>query len=66
MTVIRRLFANETETTIPYQGDVPTVTVAYLEDGVWNISVATVVRMIGGNVIVTHGGPATGVIKIIE
>lgn len=61
-----RTFVNEAVTTIPYTGAVPTVTVSYLVDGEWNISVATSIKLVGGNIVVDHGGIATGVVKVIN
>lgn len=59
-------FVNESVSNVPFNGNVPTVTIAYLVAGQWNISVATSVTMAGGIVTVDHGGSATGIIKIVQ
>lgn len=61
---VYKSFVNETSTTIPFAGVVPTVTVQYLINGEWNVSVATSVTIANGIVTVDHGGPATGIIKL--
>lgn len=63
---IYHTFVNETESTVPFAGAVPTVTVSYLIDGEWLVSVAVVVKLQAGAVFVAHGGPSTGVIKIMS
>lgn len=63
---VYQTFVNETESTVPFTGSVPTVTVAYLIDGEWLVSVATVVKLQAGQVFIAHGGPSTGVIKIMQ
>lgn len=62
---IYRTFVNEAVTTIPFSGAVPTTTVMYLIEGEWTLGVAQVVKILGGNVIVDHGGVMTGIVKII-
>lgn len=58
-------FAGVPSTTVPYNGNKPTVTVLYLIDGVWTAAgVATSIKITGTQVIVDHGGPATGIIKL--
>jgi len=64
--VIYRTFVNEAVTTVPFTGAVPTVTISYLLDGEWSVSVATVVKIVGGSVVIDHGGIATGLIKILQ
>lgn len=59
-------FVNESTTTVPYSGDRPTVSVSYLIDGIWQVFVGTVVKLLAGSVVVDHGGPATGVLKIVQ
>ena len=59
-------FVSESVTTIPYTGERPTVTVSYLIEGIWQVFVAAVVKLLAGSVVVDHGGPATGVVKIVQ
>lgn len=54
-------FFNEDTTTIPFTGDKPIVQVIYFQDGQWTVAgVFTEVKFSGSNIIVNHGGPATG------
>lgn len=62
---IYRTFVNEAVTTIAYTGDVPTVSILYLIDGEWTMGVAQVIKLVGGNIVIDHGGISTGVAKII-
>lgn len=63
---IIQTFANESTTTVPFTGAKPTVTVSYLVDGVWiAIGVATNIKISDTQVVVDHGGPATGLVKLI-
>lgn len=58
-------FFNQTSTTISYSGVKPLVSVIYFVDGVWKeAGVFTEIRFTGSNVIVNHGGPATGKIVL--
>lgn len=69
-------FANQSITTLPWAGNRPTVTVSYLIDGVWMaMGVQTVITFVGGvgptsttdpAVVINHGGPATGVVKMVQ
>ena len=65
---IEQTFVNATSTTIPYTGNKPTVTVAYLIDGVWQAAgVATPITITDSEVVVDHGGiNSTGVIKLVQ
>lgn len=66
-SVILTPFANVATTTVPYSGDRPTVSVSYLVDGVWYaMGVATNIILNPTSVVVTHGGAATGVVKITQ
>ena len=58
-------FVNQTETNVPYWGTKPVVTVLYLQNGVWTASgVLTQIKLEAANVNVTHGGAATGIVKL--
>jgi hypothetical protein len=58
-------FAGVSSTTVPYNGARPTVTVLYYDNGQWvSAGMGTVVKVTGTQVIVDHGGPATGIIKL--
>jgi hypothetical protein len=70
-------FANVSQTILPWSGNRPTVTVSYLVDGVWvAMGVQTVINIFNGGdpnapadvpvVVVDHGGPATGVVKMVQ
>lgn len=61
-------FLVQSITTIPYTGDKPTVSVIYLQpDGTFlQAGVMTQINIIGSNVVVDHGGPASGFIKIMQ
>lgn len=59
-------FVSEAITTIPYTGERPTVTVSYLIEGVWQVFVGSVVKLLPGSVVVDHGGLSTGVVKLID
>lgn len=64
---IEQTFVNESTTTVPYTGNKPTVTVAYLIDGVWQAAgVATPITITETEVVVDHGGNQTGVIKLVQ
>lgn len=75
-TVTYKPFANQSITTLPWAGNRPTVTVSYLVDGVWMaMGVQTVITMVGSPdpsspidpvVRIDHGGPATGVVKMVQ
>lgn len=58
-------FAGVPSTTVLYSGPRPTVTVLYYQSGQWMIAgVATPIVITDNQVIVDHGGPATGIIKL--
>lgn len=62
-------FTNASSTTIPYAGaygDTPTVDVMYEnEDGTFTkAGVFTLISILPGSIVVDHGGPATGFIKL--
>lgn len=59
-------FAGVSSTTVPYSGNKPMVTVLYMVDGVWTAAgVFTSIKITETQVIVDHGGVATGIIKLI-
>lgn len=64
--IITQTFVNEAVTTVPYNGNRPTVTVSYLIDGVWQAFVAVQVQLTDTDVIVDHSGPSTGVVKLVQ
>jgi len=55
-------------TTIPYTGVKPTVTVAYLQpDGTLLFNgVFTQIDFQPTEIIITHGGPAAGYVKLVQ
>jgi hypothetical protein len=58
-------FAGQSITTIPYTGVKPLVSVVYFVDGQWKaIGVGTEIRFTGSNIVINHGGPATGRVVI--
>lgn len=61
-------FVNESITTVPYNGEYgehPLVEVVYLVDDVWiQQGVFTQKKIEAGQIVVDHGGNATGVIKL--
>ena len=57
-------FTNQTTTVIGYTEPKPLVTVLYLIDGQWRADIATGIKFVGANIVIDHGGPATGVVKI--
>jgi hypothetical protein len=60
-------FVNQTETTIPYTGAKPTVSVSYLVDGVWQaLGYVTAQVLDSLNVYIKHGGPSTGVVRLTQ
>lgn len=61
-------FLNQSSTTIPFTGQRPTVSVIYLQaDGTFLQSgVMTQINIAGTQVVVDHGGPASGWIKLIQ
>lgn len=65
--VIRQDFTNEVITTVPYTGDEPTVKVYYAQGGGYvEAGMFTQVVLTPTSVVVTHGGPATGFVKLIQ
>ena len=66
-TQILQPFTNESTTTVPYSGDKPTVSVSYFIDGVWQaMGVMTNWILTATGITVDHGGPATGIVKLIQ
>lgn len=60
-------FVAAASSTIPYTGDRPTVTVSYFVDGVWQaLGYVTNQTLTDTDIIIDHGGPMTGVIKIVQ
>jgi hypothetical protein len=69
-------FANVSQTILPWSGNRPTVSVSYLVDGIWMaMGVQTVITFVGGEgpetttdpaIVIDHGGPATGVVKMVQ
>lgn len=60
-------FVNEESTTVPYAGNKPTVSVSYLIEGVWQaLGVVTAQFLNNTQVIIQHGGPNTGVVKMVQ
>lgn len=61
-------FVNQSTTTVPYGGEYgehPLVEVIYLIDGVWiQQGVFTQIKIEAGQIVVDHGGAATGLIKL--
>lgn len=58
-------FFNQPTTTIPYTGVKPIVSVIYFVDGEWKVmGVGTEIRFTGSNIVINHGGPATGKVVI--
>lgn len=60
-------FFNEVVTTVPFTGDAPTVKV-YYTDGSGYIEAGVFTQIVLGvdEITITHGGPATGIVKIIQ
>lgn len=75
-TITTQPFVNQSTTMVGWTGNRPTVTVTYFIDGVWTaIGVVPVIRIVGDGVIpgpvdsaviVDHGGPSTGVVKLVQ
>jgi hypothetical protein len=61
-------FFNESTTTVPYTGNRPTVTVNYKQpDGSYLAAgIFTLIEVTPTEVIVDHGGPSTGVVKLLQ
>lgn len=65
--VTEQEFTNEVITTVPFTGDEPTVSVYYRQtDGTYREDILTQVVLNGASVVINHGGPATGVVKITQ
>ena len=60
-------FLSESITTVGYTGNKPTVSVAYLQaNGTFiTIGVMTQIQITATSVIIDHGGPASGWVKLI-
>lgn len=67
-TVNIQSFVLETITTVPWAGLRPTISVAYLQaDGTFlEAGVSTQIDFTPTDVIINHGGPATGLVKILQ
>lgn len=60
-------FVNEESTTVPYTGNKPTVSAYYQIDGVWSAAgVMTPITYTNSTVTVNHGGPGTGLVKLVQ
>lgn len=61
-------FAFESVTTIPWTGDRPTVSVIYIQDDntFLQMGVFTQVNQTPTDIIITHGGLASGYVKIMQ
>ncbi len=61
-------FISESVTTVPYTGSRPIVDVAYLQpDNTFQTAgIFTQIEITATDVIVTHGGISTGVIKLLK
>jgi len=61
-------FAVESVTTVPYTGTKPTVSVIYLQpDGTFlQAGVFTQINLSTTDVVITHGGLASGIVKLIQ
>jgi hypothetical protein len=61
-------FALQSTTTVPYVGDRPTIDVVYLQtDGTFlQMGVFTQINFTTTDVIINHGGPASGLVKILQ
>lgn len=61
-------FLAQATTTIPYTGNRPTVSVIYLQaDGTFlQAGVMIQINIIGTDVVVDHGGIASGFVKIMQ
>ena len=59
-------FANKTSTTIGWAGYTPTVEVYYLQENGTFQQLNTSITLTTDQVIVDHGGPATGFVKITD
>lgn len=61
-------FVNETVTTIPYSGEYgvhPLIEVVYFEGSQWiQQGISTQIRIEPGQIVVDHGGAASGIIKL--
>lgn len=62
------IFVNQSITTIPWTTtDKPVVQVAYQQtDGTYNFSFFVNIKRTPTEIIIDHGGPATGVVKILN
>lgn len=60
-------FVNEAVTVIPYIGARPMIEVAYLQpDNTFSLSVGTSIVFSDSEFTIDHGGPASGVIKLLK
>ena len=67
-TTILTTFVNEVESTVPYTGIRPIVDVAYLQpDNTFQTAgIFTQIEITPTDVIVSHGAPSSGVIKLMQ
>lgn len=61
-------FILETVTTVPYTGNRPIVTVLYLQpDNTFQeAGILTLIQITATDVIIDHGGVATGLVKLLQ
>ena len=59
-------FSNESVTTIPLDAGGPTVQVYYEQPGgLYVAGIFTSVKLTGTSIVIDHGGPMTGYVKVI-
>lgn len=60
-------FSNEIITTIAYSGNKPTVSVIYLQDdnSFLLAGLFTKINITESNIIIDHGGPSNGLVKLL-
>lgn len=66
--IITKTFVNEMVTTIPYTGLLPIISVGYLQDDstLQFEGLFYYMQVTPTDIIITHGGPSTGVVKILQ
>jgi len=67
-SIITQVFTSEAITTVPYTGDKPTVSVIYLQpDGTFlSMGISTLIDIQAADVVVDHGGSASGIVKLLQ
>jgi hypothetical protein len=66
-TITTQEFTNEVTTTVPYTGDEPTVNVYYVQpDGSYREDFMVQKVLGASSVVISHGGPATGFVKLTQ